>query len=107
MRELATPQQAARKLRQPVHLAEIDLAALYRFPLRRATARELSRFQAVERDFSFTFADAVQWRVVAQAVEALQMYLAAAGSGFGHEDDAAVAKVYAALANVSLPEKKD
>ena len=42
-----------------------------RLPLRRATARELSRFQAVERDFSFTFADAVEWRTIAEAIAAL------------------------------------
>lgn len=39
------------------------------------------------------------------AAAALQMYLAAAGSGLGREDDSAVAKVYAGLAGVSLPEK--
>jgi phenylalanyl-tRNA synthetase beta chain len=69
--ELAAKEREARKLRQPVYLAEIDLAALYRLPLRRATARELSRFQAVERDFSFTFTDAVEWGAVAGAIEAL------------------------------------
>jgi phenylalanyl-tRNA synthetase beta chain len=69
--ELAVTVREARKLRQPVYLAEVDLEALYRLPLRRATARELSRFQAVERDFSFTFADAVQWQTIAGAVEAL------------------------------------
>ena len=69
--ELAMAEREARKLRQPIHLAEIDAEALYKLPLRRATARELSRFQAVERDFSFTFADAVNWRTIAEAVEAL------------------------------------
>jgi len=69
--ELAAAQWEARKLRQPVYLAEIDLAALYGLPLRRATARELSRFQAVERDFSFIFADSVLWQTVAKAIEAL------------------------------------
>jgi len=44
------PQAAA-----AVYLAELDLARLYALPLKRSTARELSRFQAVERDFSFTF----------------------------------------------------
>ncbi len=34
---------------------------------------------------------------------ALQQYLAAAGMGLGHEDDAAVAKVYARNAGLSLP----
>jgi phenylalanyl-tRNA synthetase beta chain len=69
--ELAATQREARKLRQPVYLAEMDLDALYRLPLRRATAREISRFQAVERDFSFTFADAVEWRSIAEAIHAL------------------------------------
>jgi len=69
--ELAASQREARKLRQPVFLAVINLDALYRLPLRRATAHELSRFQAVERDFSFTFADTVQWRTIADAVHAL------------------------------------
>jgi phenylalanyl-tRNA synthetase beta chain len=69
--ELAANQREARKLRQPVFLAQLDLDALYRLPLRRATARELSRFQAVERDFSFTFADTVPWRTIADAIHAL------------------------------------
>ena len=69
--ELAANQREARKLRQPVYLAVLDLDALYRLPLRRAAACDLSRFQAVERDFSFTFADAVQWRTVADAIHAL------------------------------------
>ena len=69
--ELAASQRDARKLRQSVFLAQLDLDALYRLPLRRATARELSRFQAVERDFSFTFADAVQWRTISGAIAAL------------------------------------
>lgn len=34
---------------------------------------------------------------------ALQQFLAAAGSGLGHEDDAAVAKVYARNAGLTLP----
>jgi phenylalanyl-tRNA synthetase beta chain len=69
--ELAASERETRKLRQPVYLAEVDLAALYKLPLRRAMARELSRFQAVERDFSFTFADAVEWQAIARAIEGL------------------------------------
>jgi phenylalanyl-tRNA synthetase beta chain len=69
--ELATTQREARKLRQPVFLSVLDINALYSLPLRRATARELSRFQAVERDFSFTFADAVRWGTIADAIAAL------------------------------------
>ena len=36
---------------------------------------------------------------------AMQQYLAAAGMGLGHEDDAAVAKVYARNSGLTLPEK--
>ena len=69
--ELARGEREARKLRQTVYVAEVDLEALYRLPLRRPMAREISRFQAVERDFSFTFVDAVQWQTIAKAIEAL------------------------------------
>jgi phenylalanyl-tRNA synthetase beta chain len=69
--ELAVAEREARKLRQPVYLAEVDLEALYRLPLRRATAWEISRFQAVDRDYSFTFADEVQWKTIAEAIEGL------------------------------------
>jgi phenylalanyl-tRNA synthetase beta chain len=69
--ELSSSERDARKLRQPVFLAEVNLEALYGLPLRRATARELSRFQAVERDFSFTFADSIQWGTIAKAIDAL------------------------------------
>jgi len=34
---------------------------------------------------------------------ALQQFVAASGSGFGKEDDAAVAKIYARNANINLP----
>jgi L-threonate 2-dehydrogenase len=37
------------------------------------------------------------------AVVALQQFVAAAGSGLGREDDAAVAKVYAQDAGLKLP----
>ena len=69
--QLAASEQARRKLRQPVYLAEIELASLLELPLRRRTAHDLSRFQAVERDFSFLFPDTVQWHTIAAAVHAL------------------------------------
>jgi phenylalanyl-tRNA synthetase beta chain len=69
--ELSKSERERRKLRQPVFLAEIDLAALYALPLKKVTARELSRFQAVERDFSFVFPDATAWHTIASAIHAL------------------------------------
>jgi phenylalanyl-tRNA synthetase beta chain len=69
--ELASAEASQRKLRQPVFLAQLDLAKLYELPLKKVTAHDLSRFQAVERDFSFVFPDATQWHTIASAIQAL------------------------------------
>ncbi len=69
--ELVHTQRDARKLRQPVYLAQLDLAALYALPLKRVTAHDLSRYQAVERDFSFVFRDGIEWHTIASALQAL------------------------------------
>jgi phenylalanyl-tRNA synthetase beta chain len=69
--ELSAAQLQRRKLRQPVVLAEIDAQRLYGHSLRQPTIRELSRFQAVERDFSFIFPDNVQWATIAASLQAL------------------------------------
>lgn len=69
--ELSAAERESRKLRQPVYLAQLDLALLYELPLKRVTAGELSRFQAVERDFSFVFDDSVAWQTIAKAIHAL------------------------------------
>ena len=69
--ELSAHEQIGRKLRQPVYLAEIDLAFLYSLPLKNVVARELPRYQAVERDFSFIFSDAMQWNTILSAITAL------------------------------------
>jgi phenylalanyl-tRNA synthetase beta chain len=69
--ELASTQRESRKLRQPVYLAQVDLARLYQLPLKRVTARDLSRYQAVERDFSFVMPDSAQWHTIAAALDAL------------------------------------
>ena len=62
-----------RKLRQSVYVGEIYLDRLYRLPLRQPIAPELSRFQAVERDFSFVFADRVRWQSIADALHNLRI----------------------------------
>jgi phenylalanyl-tRNA synthetase beta chain len=62
-----------RKLRQGVYVGEIYLDRLYRLPLRQPIAPELSRFQPVDRDFSFIFPDAVQWKSIAEALGNLQI----------------------------------
>jgi phenylalanyl-tRNA synthetase beta chain len=50
---------AARKLRQDVFIAEFDLDALYELGLRRVKFAPLGKYPALERDFSFVFADTV------------------------------------------------
>ena len=59
--ELSAAELQARKLRQPCVVATIDAQTLMQTELRQPVSRELSRFQAVERDFSFVFPDAVTW----------------------------------------------
>jgi phenylalanyl-tRNA synthetase beta chain len=59
---------AARKLRQDVYLAEIHLDRLFAFPLRAPRYQEISRFPAVDRDFSFTFPDSVRFENIQAAV---------------------------------------
>jgi phenylalanyl-tRNA synthetase beta chain len=69
--ELDPGESAKRKLRQPVLLGEIYLDRLFRLPLRQPSARELSRYQAVRRDFSLIFPEAVQWEAVGSALASL------------------------------------
>jgi phenylalanyl-tRNA synthetase beta chain len=62
--ELSAAEMQSRKLRQTCVLASVDAQALLETPLRQPVVRELSRYQAVERDFSFVFPDAVQWQAI-------------------------------------------
>jgi phenylalanyl-tRNA synthetase beta chain len=66
--ELSASESASRKLRQSCVLAELDAACLQATPLRQPVLQELSRFQAVARDFSFVFPDAVTWGAVEDSV---------------------------------------
>jgi phenylalanyl-tRNA synthetase beta chain len=62
---------AARKLRQDVFLAEFDLEQLYKLGLRRVKFTPLARYPAVERDFSFVFADDISFEQISKAVTLL------------------------------------
>jgi len=59
---------AARKLRQDVFLAEIDLEQLYKIGLRTVKFAPLGKYPAVERDFSFVFTDDVSFDKMHKAV---------------------------------------
>jgi len=71
--QLHPEQAAARKLRQDVFLAEVMLDRLYRHPLREPRYRRISKFPAVERDFSFLFDDAVTFEKIKSAVDELRI----------------------------------
>jgi phenylalanyl-tRNA synthetase beta chain len=60
-----------RKLKQTVFVGELYLDRLYKQSLRQPAARELSRYQAVQRDFSFIFPDKLKWTEIANALDAL------------------------------------
>jgi len=69
--ELAPQESQSRKLRKAVFVGELNLARLFQLALHQPAARELSRFPAVVRDFSFTFPDAVRWQQIVEALYSL------------------------------------
>jgi phenylalanyl-tRNA synthetase beta chain len=64
---------AARKLKQEIYVAEIQLDRLFQLPLRVPRYQPLSRFPAVDRDFSFLFNDSVTFEQIHSAVRALNI----------------------------------
>jgi phenylalanyl-tRNA synthetase beta chain len=60
-----------RKLRQEVYVAEILLDRLFHAALRESSYRPVSRFPAVERDFSFHFDSGVLFEQIQRSVESL------------------------------------
>jgi phenylalanyl-tRNA synthetase beta chain len=71
--ELHPAEAQKRKLKQTVYIGEICLQSLYEHGLRQPVAHELSRYQAVQRDFSFIFADTVTWTAITSAVATLNI----------------------------------
>jgi phenylalanyl-tRNA synthetase beta chain len=62
-----------RKLKQPVFVGEIYLDRTYRQPLRQPLARDLSRYQAVRRDFSLLFPDPTPYATIEDAMRNLDI----------------------------------
>jgi len=68
------PETAAkRKFKQDIFIAELYLDRLYKHSLREVHYEATPRFPAVERDFSFVFADAVRFGQIRQAIAALHL----------------------------------
>ncbi|MDP9268483.1 MAG: phenylalanine--tRNA ligase subunit beta [Acidobacteriota bacterium] len=64
---------AKRKLKQEVYVAEIFADRLYKRGLREPKYTPLSKFPAVERDFSFVMPDGVSFERIWAAVDALKL----------------------------------
>ncbi len=71
--QLHPNEAGARKLKEPVLLGELYLDRLYKLPLRKPSAREISRFQPVRRDFSLVLDKSVTWEMIDQALAALEI----------------------------------
>jgi phenylalanyl-tRNA synthetase beta chain len=64
---------AARKLKQEVWVAEIFVEALYGLALRQPAYAPISKYPAVERDFSFVLPEGVEYENIRQKLSTLQI----------------------------------
>ena len=71
--ELTNIERERRKLKETVVAAELLIPVLFAHALRQPLAQEPSRYQAVERDLSFLFADTVRWGDVEAALRGLNI----------------------------------
>ncbi len=71
--QLHPSQAAARKLKDTVLLGELYLDRLYKLPLRKPAAREISRFQPVRRDFSLVVSQSTAWDQIDHALASLHI----------------------------------
>jgi phenylalanyl-tRNA synthetase beta chain len=69
--ELSAAERDRRKLKEAAVVADLNVPAIFAAALKQPSAQEPSRYQAVERDFSFLFADSVQWSNVSAALSGL------------------------------------
>ncbi len=69
--QLHPREAAARKIRDAVLVGELDLGRLYKLPLRRPVAREISRYQPVRRDFSLVLDEKITWETIDRAMAGL------------------------------------
>jgi phenylalanyl-tRNA synthetase beta chain len=71
--QLHPREAAARKLKEAVLVGELYLDRLYKLPLRKPIAKEISRFQPVRRDFSLILDEGISWEKIDQALAGLQI----------------------------------
>ena len=71
--QLHPREAAARKLKEPVLVGEVYLDRLYKLALRQPSAREISRFQPVRRDFSLILDESAGWEKIDRALAGLRI----------------------------------
>lgn len=71
--QLHPREAASRKLKEPVLAGELYLDRLYKLPLRKPAACEISRFQPVRRDFSLILDRSVTWETIDHMLAELQI----------------------------------
>ncbi len=70
--QLHPSEAASRKMRDSVLVGELYLDRLYKLPLRRPAAREISRYQPVRRDFSLVLDERIAWEAIDRAMAGLR-----------------------------------
>jgi phenylalanyl-tRNA synthetase beta chain len=71
--QLHPNEAAARKIKEAVLVGEIYLDRLYKLPVRKPSARDISRFQPVRRDFSLVLDQSIPWLRIDQALASLRI----------------------------------
>ena len=71
--QLHPREAASQKIKDASLIGEIYLDRLYKLPLRRPVAREISRYQPVRRDFSLVLDESIHWETIDRAVSELKI----------------------------------
>jgi phenylalanyl-tRNA synthetase beta chain len=71
--QLHPREAAARKIKDAVIVGELYLDRLYKLPMRKPAAREISRFQPVRRDFSLVLDKSIAWKQIDDALVSLRI----------------------------------
>jgi phenylalanyl-tRNA synthetase beta chain len=71
--QLHPSEAAVRKIKDVVLIGEIYVDRLYKLPLRKPAARDISRFQPVRRDFSLILDQNIPWERIDKSLAALQI----------------------------------
>ncbi|WP_109488242.1 phenylalanine--tRNA ligase subunit beta [Occallatibacter savannae] len=71
--QLHPTEAAARKIKDTIIIGEIYIDRLYKLPLRKPAARDISRFQPVRRDFSLILDQSIPWERIDKSLASLQI----------------------------------